>query len=58
MVYVLDIGNTRVKGAVFEGNTLKEQQVFSIIDLEKNMTFFLYIINFFSHISCLLIDPN
>ncbi len=37
MVLAVDVGNTRIKSAVFEGNTLLESFVFQKIDLEKSI---------------------
>ena len=37
MILVIDVGNSRIKAAVFEGATLFEILVFSKIDLQKNI---------------------
>ena len=37
MILVVDVGNTRIKAAVFEGATLSEIFVFSKIELQKNI---------------------
>ncbi|TDD76350.1 type III pantothenate kinase [Flavobacterium caseinilyticum] len=37
MILVIDVGNTRIKAAVFEGATLSEIFVFSKIELQKNI---------------------
>jgi type III pantothenate kinase len=37
MIIVVDVGNSRIKAAVFEGATLFEILVFSKIDLQKNI---------------------
>ena len=37
MILVVDVGNTRIKGAVFEGAILFEVFVFSKIELQKNI---------------------
>lgn len=37
MILVVDVGNTRIKAAVFEGGTLSEIFVFSKIELQKNI---------------------
>ncbi|KAB1157138.1 type III pantothenate kinase [Flavobacterium luteum] len=36
MLLVIDVGNTRIKAAVFEGNTLLETLFFSNVDFQKN----------------------
>ena len=42
MLLAVDIGNTRIKVAVFEENTLLERFYFSSLDLQKEMRFILY----------------
>jgi type III pantothenate kinase len=37
MIIAIDVGNTRIKSAVFEGNAILESLVFSRIELEKNI---------------------
>ena len=37
MILTIDVGNTRIKGAVFEGNTALEYFVFDAIELEKSI---------------------
>ena len=37
MILTIDVGNTRIKGAVFEGNTLKETFVFMKINLKNEI---------------------
>ena len=37
MILAIDVGNTRIKGAVFEGATVLEDFVFSKTELEKNI---------------------
>ncbi|MDD5149848.1 MAG: type III pantothenate kinase [Flavobacterium sp.] len=37
MILAVDVGNTRIKAAVFEGNTLLESFVFLIAELEKSI---------------------
>jgi len=41
MLLAVDIGNTRIKVAVFEENTLLERFYFSSLDLQKEMRFIL-----------------
>jgi type III pantothenate kinase len=41
MLLAIDIGNTRIKVAVFEGNTLLEQFHFNSIELQKELHFIL-----------------
>ena len=41
MLLAIDVGNTRIKAAVFEGTTLIEQFVFTILEFQKNMHFIL-----------------
>ena len=37
MLLAVDVGNTRIKAAVFEGTTLIKQFVFTILEFQKNM---------------------
>lgn len=37
MLLAIDIGNTRIKAAVFEGNTLLETMIFKELELQKNI---------------------
>ncbi len=37
MLLVIDVGNTRIKAAVFEGNTLLETVVFNALELQNNI---------------------
>ncbi|PWA05705.1 type III pantothenate kinase [Flavobacterium psychrotolerans] len=37
MLLAIDVGNTRIKSAVFEGNTLLDIAIFTKLDLQKNI---------------------
>lgn len=37
MILTIDVGNTRIKGAVFEGNTLRDSFVFSSSELDSSL---------------------